>query len=164
MAKQSSARNPVENLLLPPPHVSQRCGAKARSTAQPCKRYASIGHRRCKFHGGATGSGRPQVHGRRSAQTQRNQVVVGALMSMVRNRYKKPDEIEVPYATETLGVIGDNLNDLSVMAVVSLRCATQPDAVPVMEEPAPQPPEQSERNGAGAVADRAAVALGLPID
>ena len=143
MAKQSSARNPVENLLLPPPHVSQRCGAKARSTAQPCKRYASIGHRRCKFHGGATGSGRPQVHGRRSAQTQRNQVVVGALMSMVRNRNKKPEEIEVPYPTETLDVIVANLNDLAVVAAVSVRCATQPDATAVGAEPAPQPPAQS---------------------
>ena len=162
MAKQSSARNPVENLLLPPPHVSQRCGAKARSTAQPCKRFASIGHRRCKFHGGATGSGRPQVHGRRSAQTQRNQVVVGALMSMVRNRYKKPDEIEVPYATETLGVIGDNLNDLLVAS--SPQCTEQPGATFFGAEPALQPPAQSERNGTGAVADRAAVAPALPID
>jgi hypothetical protein len=40
--KHDSQRNPIEDLLHPP-HVSQRCGAKARSTGQPCKRWAAIG-------------------------------------------------------------------------------------------------------------------------
>lgn len=87
-------RNPIEELLHPP-HVSQQCGAHARSTGEPCKRFASIGHTRCKFHGGAIGSGRPITHGRRSAQTQRSSVVVGALMRMVRQGHKKPDPVEV---------------------------------------------------------------------
>ena len=92
--KQQKKRNPIEDLLHPP-HVSQRCGAKARSTGEPCKRYASIEHTRCKFHGGAKGSGRPIIHGEYSAETHRRKVVIGALMRMVRLRYKKPDPIEV---------------------------------------------------------------------
>jgi hypothetical protein len=90
-----SQRNPVE-ALLHPPHVSQRCGARARSTGQPCRRWAAIGSHRCKFHGGAKGSGRPPIHGRRSEQTQRNQVVTGALMRMVRERYAKMPPLLVP--------------------------------------------------------------------
>ncbi len=96
MTKRSKAtRNPMDELLNPP-HVSQRCGAQARSTGQPCRRWAAIGSHRCKLHGGAKGSGRPPIHGRRSAQTQRNQVVTGALMRMVRERYAKVPPLMVP--------------------------------------------------------------------
>lgn len=141
MAKYSPERNPIENLLLPAPHVSQRCGAKARSTGLPCMRYASIGHRRCKFHGGASGSGRPQLHGRRSAQTQRNQVVVGALISMVRSRFRKPEPIEVPSLNEGPDVTADNQGDI-----------------------APQPPEQPGGLRPDAVAVQAAGAPSRPIN
>jgi hypothetical protein len=89
-------RNPMDGLLHPP-HVSQRCGARARSTGKPCRRWAALGHHRCKLHGGARGSGRPQTHGRRSAQRQRNQAVTGALMRLVRQRYKKLKPILVPW-------------------------------------------------------------------
>jgi hypothetical protein len=92
--KTEFERNPIEDLLHPP-HISKRCGAKARSTGEPCKRYASIGFTRCKFHGGAKGSGRPIVHGGRSAQTQRAKTVVGALMRMIKQRHEKPDPVEV---------------------------------------------------------------------
>lgn len=92
--KTTIQRNLIQDLLHPP-HVSQRCGAKARSTGEPCKRWNSIGHTRCKFHGGARGSGRPAIHGKYSAETHRKNVVVGALMRMVRKRHKKPDPVEV---------------------------------------------------------------------
>ena len=92
--KTTIQRNLIQDLLHPP-HVSQRCGAKARSTGEPCKRWNSIGHTRCKFHGGAKNSGRPIIHGRRSAQTHRNKVVFGALFKMIADRYDKPDPIEV---------------------------------------------------------------------
>ena len=79
-------------VLDPPPHISQKCGAKARSTGEPCKRFASIGYRRCKFHGGAKGSGRPPIHGRRSAQGKRN----GHFLRLVKHLlkpYEKPKPI-----------------------------------------------------------------------
>jgi hypothetical protein len=91
-----SQRNPMDDLLHPP-HVSQRCGANARSTGHPCRRWAAVGSHRCKLHGGAKGSGRPPIHGRRSAQRQRNQAVTGALMRLVRQRYKKLRPILVPW-------------------------------------------------------------------
>jgi hypothetical protein len=92
--KQDPERNLIEDLLHPP-HVPQRCGAKARSTGQPCKRWAAIGSHRCKFHGGAKGSGRPKVHGRRSAEHERQDAVVNALLRMFRQRYRKPRPIDV---------------------------------------------------------------------
>jgi glucans biosynthesis protein len=92
--KHDSERNLIE-VLLHPPHVSQRCGAKARSTGQPCKRWAAIGSHRCKFHGGAKGSGRPKVHGRRSAEHERQASVVSALLSMFRQRYRKPRPVDL---------------------------------------------------------------------
>lgn len=92
--KLKSSQNPIEELLHPP-HISQKCGAHARSTGEPCKRYASIGHTRCKFHGGAKGSGRPTTHGRRSVQAQRTGVVMGALLRMIKQSHKKPDPVEV---------------------------------------------------------------------
>ncbi|CAO4149236.1 hypothetical protein LPLAFNJD_LOCUS2894 [Methylorubrum aminovorans] len=38
-------------------HLIPRCGAKARSTGQPCKRIPAPGRKRCLFHGGATPRG-----------------------------------------------------------------------------------------------------------
>ena len=49
-----------------------RCGAKTRS-GKPCKNLLARGKKRCRFHGGAVGSGAPKgnknawKHGRRSA-------------------------------------------------------------------------------------------------
>jgi hypothetical protein len=39
---------------------AQRCGAKAKSTGQPCRGMAVKGKRRCRLHGGASGSGAPE--------------------------------------------------------------------------------------------------------
>jgi len=122
-----SLRNPMDDLLHPP-HVSQRCGAHTRSTGQPCRRWAAIGSHRCKLHGGANGSGRPPIHGRRSAQSQRNQAVTGALMRLVRQRYKKLKPILVLWSEDcdSEGVIheaqGGDLGEV-FSQVGSLGCA-----------------------------------------
>jgi hypothetical protein len=76
-------RNPIDDLLNPLDQ-SVKCGAKARSTGEPCKKWASIGYRRCKFHGGASGSGRPKIHGRRSAKYQRDNLAMRVLMHMIK--------------------------------------------------------------------------------
>lgn len=85
-------RNPIEEIVNPP-HVSRRCGAKARSTGLPCKRFASIGHRRCKFHGGARGSGRPVVHGRRSIQAQRGARLLRVVKYLLKTHATLPEPV-----------------------------------------------------------------------
>jgi hypothetical protein len=86
----------LQQLLLdPPPHVSQRCEAKARSTGEPCKRWASIGYVRCKFHGGARGSGRPPTHGKRSAQGRRDENFVRVVKGLLKTFYKIPVPVDV---------------------------------------------------------------------
>lgn len=91
--KTQKMRNPIEETACPL-HVSQRCGAKARSTGQPCRRWASIGHTRCKFHGGALGSGRPPIHGRRSAQAQRNKRLLRVVKYILPLFAKKLDPVD----------------------------------------------------------------------
>ena len=78
MARPRKKRNPIEEMLNPK-HLSCLCGAKARSTGQPCKRWAAIGSTRCKFHGGGRGSGRRTQHGKRSARHTRHARVMTAL-------------------------------------------------------------------------------------
>ena len=93
MNKKSDARSLLEQLVLdPPPHVSRKCGAKARSTGEACKRWASIGWTRCKFHGGAKGSGRPPIHGERSAQGRRNAHLLRLVKHLLKP-YEKPEPI-----------------------------------------------------------------------
>jgi hypothetical protein len=104
--KHDSERNLIEDLLHPP-HVSQRCGAKARSTGQPCKRWAAIGSHRCKFHGDGKGSGRPKVHGRRSAEHERQDAVVNALLRMFRQRYRKPRPVDLAEYSDSETVLLD---------------------------------------------------------
>ena len=41
-----------------PMHLSPRCGARTRC-GSPCRSPAVTGRRRCRMHGGATGSGAP---------------------------------------------------------------------------------------------------------
>lgn len=45
----SKTATPFEN--------ARRCGAKAKSTGQPCQAMAIKEKRRCRLHGGAPGSG-----------------------------------------------------------------------------------------------------------
>lgn len=81
MARPKKIHNPIEELLNPS-HISRRCGAKARSTGEPCKNFALIGGTRCKFHGGAS-KGRPKTHGKRSASYIRERVIAKALIRLL---------------------------------------------------------------------------------
>lgn len=92
--KRKNNQNLIE-AVLNPPHVSCRCGAKARSTGEPCKRWASIGYKRCKFHGGAKGSGRPKTHGKFSAQEKRNAQFLRLAKYLLRSTYRKPGPVDV---------------------------------------------------------------------
>ena len=98
MAKKNpQIQNPIQDIfqeLLHPAHVSQKCGAKARSTGDPCKRYASIGYTRCRYHGGAKGSGRPPIHGNRSAQAQRNEQFLRLAKDLLNHYYDKPEPVD----------------------------------------------------------------------
>ncbi len=79
-------RNPIEELFFPA-HVSKRCGAAARSTGASCKRWAAVGSSRCKFHGGARGSGRPREHGRRSATYLQQKRVMKLLVKLMHEQH-----------------------------------------------------------------------------
>jgi glucans biosynthesis protein len=81
--------NPIEDAIWPA-HVSQRCGAKARSTGEPCRRWASIGSARCRLHGGAAGSGRPIVHGKYSVEAKRQRKLVRVARYLLRHFHGKP--------------------------------------------------------------------------
>ncbi len=94
MSTKTKAQSILLDLIYPP-HISQRCGAKARSTGEACKRWASIGYARCKFHGGAKGSGRPAIHGKRSAQHQRDERFLRVVKRLLKTNYKIPDPVEV---------------------------------------------------------------------
>lgn len=86
-------RNPLEDIL-DPPHTSKRCGAHARSTGAPCRRWASIGHARCRLHGGAKRSGRPPTHGKRSLKAQRERRLARVVEYLLRMNYEMPVAIE----------------------------------------------------------------------
>ena len=82
MARPKKIHNPID-ALLNPPHLSQQCGAKARSTGVACKRWAAIGSHRCKFHGGGKGSGRPRVNGQYSqAKIRQGQIMRGLIQAL----------------------------------------------------------------------------------
>lgn len=93
--KAQKRRNPIKEIV-EPPHVPQRCGAMARSTGQPCRKWACYCKTRCRLHGGARGSGRPQVHGRRSVQTKRNKHMVRLVKHLLKTYATKPDPIDPP--------------------------------------------------------------------
>lgn len=43
-----------------------QCKAKAKGSGERCKNKATEGYEVCRIHGGATGTGRPPIHGRYS--------------------------------------------------------------------------------------------------
>ena len=45
-----------------------QCSALSKRTRQRCKSPAVRGKTKCRFHGGAKGSGRPVVHGRETRE------------------------------------------------------------------------------------------------
>ncbi len=85
----SRRRNPLDDILNPP-HVSRRCGAHARTTGAPCRRWATIGFSRCRMHGGTVRSGRPPKHGRRSAKAARGRQLVRVAKFLLRLHHIKP--------------------------------------------------------------------------
>jgi len=87
--------SPLLAILKPPPHVSKRCGAHARTTGEPCQKWACIGSARCRNHGGAAGSGRPATTGKHTAQAKRNRQFVSIAEGLLARYYVKPAPIEV---------------------------------------------------------------------
>jgi hypothetical protein len=94
------SRNPKEQsspllaLLEPPPHVSRRCGAHARSTGEPCRKWAVRGRTRCRNHGGV-GGGRPPTHGRRTARAERSRLLLQVAKALLAQHYEVPAPLEV---------------------------------------------------------------------
>jgi hypothetical protein len=62
-----------------------RCGAKARTTGQPCKGWA-MKNGRCRMHGGKS-TGRPIIHGRYTkaakADRRETQAMIRELLSIL---------------------------------------------------------------------------------
>ncbi len=91
--------NPFLSVLEPPPLARGRCGAHARTTGQPCRKWALIGRTRCRLHGGAQLSGRPPTSGRYTAQKVREKRFVRLVSQILAAYYEKPDPIEAPPET-----------------------------------------------------------------
>lgn len=88
--------NPFQDLLNPPPHVSRRCGARARSNGgQPCRKWAMVGKSRCRNHGGAS-TGRPPTTGQHTAAALRSRHMITVAKGILALYYEKPDPIEAP--------------------------------------------------------------------
>jgi hypothetical protein len=83
-------------LLNAPPHVSRRCGAHARTTGQPCKRWATIGCTRCRMHGGAKGSGRPPTTGLRTKERQRQESFLAFTRFALARHHERPEPVDPP--------------------------------------------------------------------
>ena len=95
--KVKNEQNPLQGMfeeMLYPAHVSQKCGAKTRGTGEPCEKYAAYGYTRCRLHGGAPGSGRPPIHGRRSKKAQRQDKLVTLIRRLLNMYYDKPEPVE----------------------------------------------------------------------
>ncbi len=84
-ALSAAANNPMDVLKL-------RCGAHARSTGQPCRRYPTPGHHRCVMHG--SGGGRPQTHGHDSLAAQRERHWLHVLKTVLSANHPKPKPVD----------------------------------------------------------------------
>lgn len=67
--------------------ICTQCNALSKRTRQRCKAPAVKGKTKCRFHGGAKGSGRPIVHGR---ETREKRAERSAKLAELR-------ELEVPF-------------------------------------------------------------------
>jgi hypothetical protein len=97
---------------------SQRCGAKTRS-GKPCRSPAVHGKRRCRMHGGATGSGAPrgnknaQKHGlyTREAIAQRRQLRTDATIAQANSEDRLSDNSgSGPFTDPSLTEYGKPVN------------------------------------------------------
>lgn len=75
-------RNTENPMKTPAGESRPRCGAHARSTGEPCRRFPLKGKTRCRLHGGAS-SGRPPTSGLYTKAYQRLKERVGLLMWLV---------------------------------------------------------------------------------
>lgn len=82
---RQAEHNPMESDSL----VSKpRCGAFARSTGHPCRRYPTPGHHRCIIHGSR--GGRPPTSGKRTLTRQRTQHYLLLLTKALSVLHDKP--------------------------------------------------------------------------
>ncbi len=98
---QHQTPNPLGEILNPP-HVHKRCGAESTRSGEPCQRWAAIGWTRCRIHGGAPGSGRPPIHGRRTKHAQRQRLFLRIVKALLNHYYghEKLKPIAVPVARD----------------------------------------------------------------
>jgi hypothetical protein len=78
-AKIGNGQNPMKESG----SSQKKCGAINRQ-GQPCGNAPSLHHGiRCRFHGGAVGSGRPKIHGRRSRDYIKNSRKINAELNVL---------------------------------------------------------------------------------
>jgi glucans biosynthesis protein len=170
--------SPLRDLLEPPPHVSKRCGAHARTTGKPCRRWATIGRSRCRLHGGAKGSGRPATSGKHTAQALRVRHFMHLVRRLLALTYRKPEPIDAPagsYDTEAVlsqtvlafqlaamsasrAAAGNDLGSVPVPAVASAHPIADIDPRIHLAPTAPESPAQPSRRGGVAPAALATAA------
>jgi glucans biosynthesis protein len=159
--------SPLRELLEPPPHVPRRCGARARTTGAPCRKWACIGRSRCRLHGGARGSGRPATSGKHTAQALRVRHFMHLVRRLLALTYRKPEPIDPPagsYDTEAVlsqtilafqlaamsasrAASGNDLGSVPVPGVASAPPSVDIDP-PIHQAPtAPESPSQPSRRG-----------------
>lgn len=154
--------SPLRDLLEPPPHVSRRCGARARTTGEPCRKWACKGRSRCRLHGGARGSGRPATSGKHTAEALRARRFLHVVRRLLARFYRRPEPIEVPMATEELNALVEQTILALRLAARSARRTSPPGEPDGVGEPSSQ--ELLKREIAGAEAARSTPALLRPGD
>lgn len=92
----AAANNPMDVIKL-------RCGAHARSTGKPCRRYPTPGHHRCVIHGSR--GGRPKIHGKESFEAQRERHWLHVLKKVISLNDIKPKPVD---QTQHVNVNYDN--------------------------------------------------------
>ena len=119
-------------LLAPTPHLSARCGARARTTGENCRNWVCVGKSRCRMHGGAPRSGRPPTTGTHTAAAQRQRHFLQVVRGLLAQLCEKPAEVEAPETYEAQAAIAGNHANVSAAAL-----APQKPLTPAMRpEPA----------------------------
>lgn len=149
--------SPLRELLEPPPHIPKRCGARARTTGAPCRKWACKGRSRCRLHGGARGSGRPATTGKYTAEALRARRLLHVIRRLLARFYRRPEPIEAPPGScDVDAVIAQALMAYELTAMSASRSSRDYRADAAGE---PASPELLEREMAGAGAARATQAL-----
>jgi glucans biosynthesis protein len=152
----------LRDLIEPPPHVSKRCGAHARTTGKPCRRWATIGRSRCRLHGGAKGSGRPATSGKHTAHALRMRRFMYVVRLLLARHYDMPEPIEaLPGGCDSETVIGQSSLEHQLDAKADGRARAPGEAGGGGE---PQSLELPERSAPGADAAPATLARHHEVD